>query len=217
MEERRDSVLLPSVDPELELTSSDLFWQEHWRKFVVGLVAVVVAILVVGAWMLYTSHERTSSEALYSLADTPEALREVIEKYPGSVPAGNAQLRLATLLRSEGKLDEAVKELDEFLARHSNHPLAGAAWLTLGEVRQMQGDKEAALEAYRKASASYPKSYAAPLALLAEAKLIASQGSEGEARAILESVGITYPGTPAAMVAGGELGRMGAHPSPGAQ
>lgn len=209
MEEHRNSVLLPAVDSELEMTSSDLFWHEHWKKFAAGLAALVVAILLGGAWMLYASHVRASAEALYGTADTPEALRGVIEKYPGSIPAGNARLRLATLLRAEGKLDEAAGELDDFLSADAGHPLAGAAWLMLGEVRQMQGNKEAALEAYRKTSASYAKSYAAPLALIAEAKLISSQGSVGEARAILESIGITYPGTPAAMVAGGELERLG--------
>ena len=208
MEERRDSVLLPAVDSELEMTSSDIFWNEHWKKFAAGLAILVVAILAVGAWMLYTSQVRSSAEALYSTADTPEALRGVIEKYPGSIPAGNARLRLATLMRAEGKLDDAIAELDAFLAADAGHPLAGAASLTLGEVRQMQGNNEEALDAFRRVSASYPKSYAAPLALIAEAKLIASQGSLGEARAILESVGITYPGTPAAMIASAENERL---------
>jgi TolA-binding protein len=77
----------------------------------------------------------------------------------------------------------------------------------LGELRQLQGEPEAALEAYRRASSGYRTSYAAPLALLAEAKLLESRGSAGEARAVLQSIGSLHPGTPAAMIAEAELAR----------
>lgn len=208
MEERRDPFPPASSDPALEMSDGDLFWQEHWKKFAAGLAAVVAALLLAGAWMLYSSHVRSSAEALYSLAATPESLRGVEEQYPGSVPAGNALLRLAALARAEGDLDKAAGELEAFVGRYSSHPLVGAGWLALGGVREAQGNNDAALEAYRKTSGAYPKSYAAPLALISEAKLIAAQGAQGEARAILESIGVSYPGTPAAMVAAAEVSRI---------
>jgi TolA-binding protein len=218
MEERRPLDFVPASDPALEMTSTDLFWQEHWKKFVAGLAAVVVAILIAGAWMLYSAHVRSSAEALYSVAGTPEAWREVAAQYPGSIPAGNALLRLAVSYRAEGKIEEAAGELESFTSRYSGHPLIGAAYLALGGVREMQGNTEAALDAYRTSSGSYPKAYTAALALLAEAKLIAAQGAEGEARAILESVSVSYPGTPAAMVAAAEVARStprGSEPAAG--
>jgi TolA-binding protein len=43
--------------------------------------------------------------------------------------------------------------------------------------------------------------------LLAEAKLLESRGSAGEARAVLQSIGSLHPGTPAAMIAEAELAR----------
>lgn len=208
MEERRAPYPPVSEDPALEISASELFWQEHWKKFVAGLVAVVVVVLLAGAWMLYSSHVRSSAESLYSVADTPEALRGVVQSYPGSVPAGNALLRLADLAREAGNLDKAADELEAFVGNYSGHPLIGAGWLALGGVRQAQGNTEAALEAYRTSSGAHPKSYAAPLALLAEAKLISEQGAQGEARAILESISVSYPGTPAAMVAAAEVARI---------
>ncbi len=210
----RHSVLRPAIDPALEMSDSDLFWQEHWKKFVWGLVGIVALILAVGAWKLWTATALSSAESLYGTAATPEAWREVVQKYPGTVPAGNAQVRLAEALQTSGDLPAAAAELESFLAAQPEHPLAGAAWLTLGELRQTQGNNDGALEAYRTASSRYKSSYAAPLALVAEANLLKAQGSVGEARAVLESIGSLHPETPAAMIAAGELARLGQPQAP---
>ena len=210
MDKDRPSVLLPAIDPALELSDSDLFWQAHWKKFVAALVALVVLILAVGAWSLWRSHVRNSAESLYSTATNAEGWREVMAKFPGTVAAGNARLELAVALRTEGKVEAAVIELEQLVATQPDFPLAGTAWLALGELRQTQGNKDGALEAYRTASTRYKTSYAAPLALLAEANFLKSSGSPGEAKAVFQSIGTLYPGTPAAMVAEAEAGRLGA-------
>ena len=207
MDESR-SVLRPALEPVMEFSDSDLFWQEHWKKFAWGLAALVALIMAVGVWKFWSARSLAAAEALYSSANSPEAWREVVQKYPGTVPAGNAQLQLAESLRGGGDLAAATSELQSFLQSQPEHPLAGTAWLTLGEVRQMQGENNGALEAYREASSKHADSYAAPLALLAEAKLLEQMGSPGEARAVLESIGSLHADTPAAMIAAGELARM---------
>ena len=78
----------------------------------------------------------------------------------------------------------------------------------MGEIRHVQKNPAAALEAYRAASGRYQQSYAAPLALLAEARLLAGEGKSGESRAILESIGTSYPEGPAAMISSAELAAM---------
>jgi TolA-binding protein len=205
--DERTSLLKPAIDPALVMSDSDLFWQEHWKKFVGGLIGLVVLILAVGAWKFWTAATLTSAESLFSTAGGAEAWREVVEKYPRTVPAGNAQIRLAESLREAGDLPAAAGELESLLASQPEHPLAGTAWLTLGELRQIQGNPDGALEAYRTASSRHKDSYAAPLALLAEANLLQVRGASGEARAVLQSVGSLHPGTPAAMVAEMELAR----------
>jgi len=205
MESPRPSVLLPAVDPALEMSESDLFWQEHWKKFAGGLILVVLLILAAGAWSFWQSQQRSAAEALYSASAGPEGWREVLVKFPGSVAAGNAQLRLAEALRTEGKADEAASTLETFVAAQPEHPLAPVGWLSLGEIRQMQKNDVGAMEAFRTASGKYASSYAAPMALLAEARLLIAGGNRGEAKAVLESIGTSYPQTPAAMIAAGEL------------
>lgn len=200
---------MPAIDPSLEMTSGDIFWQEHGRKLVAALVGVVLLILATGLWFWNAARVRTSAEVLYSTASGPEGWREVINKYPGSIPAGNAMIELSAALRAKGDLDAASSELENLVASQPAHPLAGTALLTLGEIRREQGKKDAALEAFRAVSSKYKDSYAAPLAMLAEADFLATQGSQGEARAVLESIGSLYPSTPAAMMSAAELARLG--------
>lgn len=207
---RPQSILLPAVSTDPELFGGDFFWEAHWKKFVAALVAVVLGIVGIGIWAYQQSASRASSAALYAAATTPDAWRGVIAQYPGSLAAGNAQMRLATALRAEGKLDDASAELRNFTSSQPDHPMAGPAWLALGEILQMQKNNDSALEAYRTASGRYDKSYAAPLALLAEARLLAALGKSGESRAVLGSIGTSYPEGPAAMLAAAELGAQGA-------
>ena len=202
------SVLRPALEPALEFSDSDLFWQEHWKKFAWGLAALVALILAVGVWKFWSARHLAAAEAFYGTAGDAASWREVVERFPGTVPAGNAQVQLAESLRAGGDAAAAVAELEGFLQSQPQHPLAGAAWLTLGELRQIQGQNNGALEAYRVASSNFSTSYAAPLALLGEAKLLEQMGSPGEARAVLESVGSLHGDTPAAMIAAGELARM---------
>lgn len=215
MAEKHTSVLKPAIDPALEMSDSDLFWQEHWQKFVWGLVGLVAAILLAGLWFLYTGHVRSAAESLFSEAKGPEGWNAVIEQFPNSIPAGNARLLLAAELRDKGDLSGATAELDKLLAQQPNHPMAGTALLTLAELRRRQGDTGAALEAYRLVVSQFRQSFSAPLALLGEAELLRSQGKDGEAKAILESVGISYPDTPAAMIAARTLTQQ--NPTSGAR
>ena len=199
------SVLLPAISTDSPSLESEFFWEAHWKKFVALVAIAVVGILVAGLWAYHRANVASQSAAMYAAADDPQTWRAVAEDFPASVSAGNARLRIAATLRAEGKLDEALAELEKFTSSQPEHPLAGAAWLASGEIRQLQKNSAAALEAYRVASGRYQSSYAAPLALLAEARLLASEGKSGESRAILESIGTSYPEGPAAMIAAAEL------------
>ena len=109
MENPKHSVLTPLITPALEMSDNELFWQANWKKFLAVLLVVVALIFLSGGWMWWTTSVRNAAESLYSQASTPEDWRGVVEKFPGSVPAGNAQLRLAAALRGEDNLDGAVE------------------------------------------------------------------------------------------------------------
>ena len=103
MEDRRPSVLKPAIDPALEMSDSDLFWQDNWRKFAWGLALLVLAILLVGAWFLYQGHVRNSSESLYSAASGPEGAtrrRTIRRNEPSADRAGAAPSARRPVLRT---------------------------------------------------------------------------------------------------------------------
>jgi tetratricopeptide (TPR) repeat protein len=217
MDDKRPSVLTPALgDPALEISGSDLFWEQHWKKFAWGLAALAVLIVLAGVWSLRAASVRNAAETLYSTSGDAEGWREVIKLYPGSVPAGNAQIRLSQLLRTGGDLEGAATALENLLSAQPRHPLAGMAVFTLGEIRQLQGKEEVALEAYRAVAVRQADSFATPLAMLAEARLMVGRGQTGEARALLESIPLRYPDTPAAMLAMAEVAGLTPVGAPGA-
>jgi predicted negative regulator of RcsB-dependent stress response len=209
MNQHEPSVLTPQVSyPIYSHSASDLFWEEHWKKFVWGLVAIVALIIGAGLWSWRQASVRHSADALYSTATTPEAWREVMAEYPGSVPAGNAQIQLAASLRQAGDLDGAVAQLQEMITAQPHHPLVGVAGLLLGEIRQLQGNDESALQVYRETAANRDAGFAGPLASLAEGRLLSILGKTDDARAVFQSVAAMNPETPAAMVATGEAAAL---------
>ena len=209
MNEREPSVLTPQVsDPIYTYSASDLFWEEHWKKFVWGLVAVVVLIIGAGIWSWRQASVRYSAESLYSTATTPEAWREVVAQYPGSVAAGNAQIQLAAALRQAGDLDGAVALLQEMTSSQPHHPLVGVAGLLLGEIRQLQGSNESALQTFRETAANRAAGFAGPLASLAEGRMLVAMDKPDDARAVFQSIAAMNPETPAAMVATGEAAAL---------
>jgi hypothetical protein len=54
MDDKRPSVLTPALgDAALEISGSDLFWEQHWKKFAWGLAAL--AVLVCLRWQVHFS------------------------------------------------------------------------------------------------------------------------------------------------------------------
>lgn len=209
MSEREPSVLTPQVSDTIYTQSaSDLFWEAHWKKFIWGLVAVVALIIATGLWSWRQTTVRHSAESLYSLATTPEALREVVAQYPGSIPAGNAQIQLAATLRQSGDLGGAVEQLQELLSLQPQHPLVGVAGLMLGEIRQLQGNNESALQTFRETAANRAAGFAGPLASLSEGRMLVAMDKPDDARAVFQSIAAMNPETPAAMVATGEAAAL---------
>jgi len=96
------------------------------------------------------------------------------------------------LLRSQ-KLNEAIKALEEFIAKNENHNLAGSANYWIGEIIYLNGEyKEAALtfaEAYQK----YPNSTKVPDMLLRLSKSLSKIGKSEQACFTLNELISKYP------------------------
>lgn len=176
--------IIPPPDPGFDPLA---FWIEHQKK-VIAAVGIICLLLV--SWGVYQLNERRSREAAQSAfanAKTTDDYRKVIADHPRSVVAANAQLLMAEALRKEGKLDEAVALLRKFTEGNTTHPMISGAWHSLAVTLEAQGKTEEALATYQKVATTYQKSYSAPLALLAQARIHAKSQPD-QARRLYEQV-----------------------------
>jgi tetratricopeptide (TPR) repeat protein len=131
---------------------------------------------------------RAAAARDFAAAKTEDDYRRVIQAHSGSVVAANARLMLADQLRAAGKLDEAAATLREFIDKNANHPLIAGAWTSLGFTQQDQGKNDEALNTFQRVAATYPTSFAAPVALLAQARLYKVRGEMDQAKRLYEQV-----------------------------
>jgi len=116
-----------------------------------------------------TAGELPRAEALY---------RQVLAAAPGQ---NDARLRLGRTLFLEGRLTEAIAELDRVLAGRPSAEDAHLSHLFAGAALEATGDVAAASVRYEKALALLPRSR---VAAMASARLLARK-NEGEARTLL--------------------------------
>ena len=196
---------------------AELFWQRNRSTILFG-GAVILAIAAAFAIWLFSQHSaRRAAEALVAEAQDPVAWREVIAKYPDSVPAANAYFLLADSLRQQGKLEESSALYEKFLTTFPTHPLAGGARLGLAENLAVAGKTNEALVALREVQAKDSANYTAPFAALLEGRILVRMGKLDEARKVLANLVSTYPQSPAGRAAGAQLDALAPFLPPDAQ
>ncbi|HET6407634.1 MAG TPA: tetratricopeptide repeat protein [Chthoniobacteraceae bacterium] len=164
------------------------FWYLHKTKIIVFAVFFVVAL---AGYAIYEVSQRSAREAAnqaFAEAKTADDFKNVIAKHPRQIAAGNAQLKLADILRKEGKYDEANASLRSFIEQHPTHPLLAGGWLGLAQNAEAAGKSDQALTDYQKILTTFPNSYVAPVALLAQGKIQKAKGQNDAAKRSFEQV-----------------------------
>jgi predicted negative regulator of RcsB-dependent stress response len=170
-----------------------LFWDQY--RQIILLVAGVLLLAAVGFGVYeYNSSQRiTAAGAALAQASTDDNYRQIIDKYSGTVAAGDASLLLAAKLRDEKKFDDAIQVLQTFLDKYPTHPLAHAGDLSIAETLELQGKTDDAIAKYQEVTAKYPDSYSAPLAVIAQANILKKQGKTDEAKRLYENFVAQFP------------------------
>ncbi len=190
---------------ESEDIGLELFWAKHQKTILVGAAALLIVVFAVAFWLFTTHKSRLAAEALFAEASTPEAWREVIARYPRSMPAVNARFLLADSLRRDGKLGESDDAYRAIIAEFPKHPLAGGARLGLAENLGLEGKTTEMVAALKELQAVASSSYAAPFAALLEGRVLMREGKLVEARRVFTTLISTYQTSPAAAMAGEHL------------
>lgn len=174
---------------------SELFWDENKKTILASVALLVIALVCYGIYETTTKNKRAAASTMLAQAAKPEDYKALIEKYAGTVAAGDAHLLLAKQQRDEKKFDDAAATLRAFTDKYPEHPLIDAGWLSLAETQALQGKPDDAVKTYQTVAAKYPTSYSAPLATLAQASLLKTQGKPEDAKHLYENFLAQYPGS----------------------
>ena len=182
-------VSTPTRDPLLD---TQMFWARHKAAILGGLLAVLVALGALGGYRLYASRRDAAAAAMLSQARSAAEYEQLISKYPGASAASSAYLLLAAAQRKEAKLPDANVTLKRFIDKNPKHELVTTAKMAMAANLEAMGKPDEALEMYRRLAADYPRSFNAPLALLAEVPLLKAKGDIEGARRVCETVLTQY-------------------------
>ncbi|MBV9490919.1 MAG: tetratricopeptide repeat protein [Verrucomicrobia bacterium] len=207
----------PAIEPAPSSFDPVVFWSVHRTKIIYGLVAMALVLVVLGILTGYRALQAQQAEAAFAAAETTGDWQSVISRYPGSIAAGNAYLRLAAKLAEEGKYAESDNAYQAFLRDDRKHPLLVNAYMGLAQNSENEKTLDRALEGYAQVVKQFGTSYLAPLALFNQARLTREKGQLKEARELFEKVVQNYPGSFAASLAGPEASELNEKLNPPAQ
>ncbi len=200
----------PTDDQIVERDAIDagLFWHEHKRKILLWAAAVLVLGGGSLAWYVSSSMNNLAAEEALAGARDAAAYESLIGKYPGTMPAADAGLLLASALRDAGKIEESTTAFRSFLKSFPAHPLAGGALLGVGQNQDAMGKAAEAAETFQQVAEKYPKSYAAPFARYAQAEILLREFNRQEAKPLLEAIQTEFPDSVVARLAVAQMARI---------
>lgn len=134
-------------------------------------IAVLAVLLVIGTLVLVvyrgieTSRQESAGAALLKAKDAA-GYQSVISEHPDTAAAGSAMVLLAESQWTDGKKDDSVATLHEFLASHPSHAAAPSAKASLGAKLMAQGKTGDAATIFEQLSTDPSARYIAPYALV---------------------------------------------------
>lgn len=178
-----------SRDPTLE---TQVFWIKHRREIVAAIAIALLAGIAFGGYRFYATQRASAAAAVLSAATGDPDYQTLIARYPGTPASASAYLLLAESQRNEKKFAEANVTLQAFIDNNADHELIPAAKVAMAGNFESMGKIDEALAQYQQVAANYPKSFAAPLALISEVSLLKTKNRIEEARQICERVMTDY-------------------------
>ena len=173
----------------------DVFWQQHRRKIIGGLVAVLAVALAIVYWQRQGAQEEERAAVRLATARDLDSLQAIVRDYPGKEVGAQAMLRLGDLYFQEGKLEDAASTYQQFLTAFPRHGQVPAALLGVAAVQEAEGKFEAAKGQYLQLVASHPTAYTALAAKLGAARCAMKLGDTKEARQFYEELMAVTQGT----------------------
>ncbi len=169
------------------------FLENNFKAIMLGLVLLAVVLLALGV-KRYLGHQ-TEIEAAerFTAADSVEDCDFVIQKYSGSVAAGNAMLMKAGLLWDQGKKESSINALKDFAKDYKTHTMLPQTLLALASKQAAIGENDGARQTCDTLLKTYPQSEVAAAAQIQLGDLLWQEGKIDDAKKLFESLPQKYP------------------------
>jgi TolA-binding protein len=204
----KTSGMTTASEPDFRSINREVFWVLHGKKIVIASVAALLVLIAFGAYIGWQALQSAQAEAAYGLAANVEGWQKVIDRFPGSIAAGNSLLRIAAQQSNEGHYPDADKTYQRFVHEYPKHPFAVNGWMGLATNAEAANKPDEAIKYYAEIAGKYGTTYLAPMALLSQARLTEGNGQLKEARQLYELVVQRYPQSVIAQIASVEASRL---------
>lgn len=169
------------------------FWLAHKTKVIIYSAVIIIAIVAYAYHEISAERETEQSREALAQAGSEDDYRQVIQKFPHAVAAGDASLLLAEKLRDAKKYDDATAVLQAMIDTNPDHPLIDGAWLSLASTYNAEGKPDQAVDTYKQISTKFADRYSAPMALYSVAEILKSEGKLDDAKIAYENVKSQFP------------------------
>jgi hypothetical protein len=178
-----------SRDPALE---AHALWYKFRGEIAAFVVVVVLGIIALGVYKLYTDRRDSSAADLLAAAKNAPDYEQVIAQYPNTPAGASAHLLLAEAQRKDRKLVESNATLQVFIDKNPKHELVSTAEMGIASNLEAMGKTDEALSSYQRIAAKYPTSFTAPLALISQVSLLNAKNQSDDARRVCETILTQY-------------------------
>jgi tetratricopeptide (TPR) repeat protein len=164
-------------------------WRDYLMQFRDYIVAVVVALLVVGGvsvWRAQKQKKVEESGALLAGARSAKDLESLLSQFPGTPAAQVARLTLAKAQYDSGDYATARSTYEQFQKDYPNHPVRDIAVLGVVHCEEAIGKTDAALASYDQFLTAHTNHYLQAVAVLGKARCLEQLSRLGEAKAAYE-------------------------------
>lgn len=190
------------------LTSKSRF-QEHMTEFLVGAIAVLVAIVAVWYFVNTGAAKREAAEVELAQAQLDyqngnplvaiTSLGNLIVKYDGTSAAEQATFLLGRFNFDQKNFSEAQRYYQLYADSYKDNPLKRSAAIAgIAAILENRGDNALAAQKYDEAVSAYPGGPEAGDFQLGAMRNYLAIGDIESARARLESIEASFPNTPVA-------------------
>ncbi|MBU4199227.1 MAG: tetratricopeptide repeat protein [Verrucomicrobia bacterium] len=169
------------------------FMKKNVRAVSIGVGLVIVAVLVVVAYLNQQRRNAETASQMLGAAESPKQLEELLAQYPSSSTAPIAMLALASTQFASGAYDQAYTLYDRFARKYPKHPMVAVAELGKVMCFEARGEAEQALAGFDSFVTAHPDHFLLPQALMGKARCLQQLNRLAEARAVYEDYIAGHP------------------------